>query len=68
MFADLERALAAIDFFKHRERDAIMRTVRETLHRVQLDAREAKLAQAIAHEVIHYVERLARSGLHVDGE
>jgi TrmH family RNA methyltransferase len=68
VFADLERALAAIDFFKHRERDAILRTVRETLHRVPLDEREAKLIQAMAYEVIHYAARLARSGLHVDGE
>jgi TrmH family RNA methyltransferase len=68
VFADLERALAAIDFFKHRERDAILRTVREALHRIPLDEREAKLVQAMAHEVIHYAERLARSGLHVDGE
>lgn len=68
VFADLERALAAIDFFKHRERDAILRTIREALHRIPLDEREAKLVQAMAHEVIHYAERLARSGLHIDGE
>jgi len=67
-FADVEQALATIDFFKHRESDAIMRTVREALHRIPLDEREAKLVQAMAHEVIHYVTRLARSGLHVDGE
>ena len=68
VFADLERALAAVDFFKHREKDAILRTVREALHRVPLDEREVKLIQAMAYEVIHYVARLARSGLHVDGE
>jgi TrmH family RNA methyltransferase len=68
VFADLERALAAIDFFKHRERDAILRTMREALHRIPLDEREAKLVQAMAYEVIHYAERMARSGLHVDGE
>jgi tRNA/rRNA methyltransferase/tRNA (cytidine32/uridine32-2'-O)-methyltransferase len=66
VFADLEQALVAIDFFKHRERDAIMRTVREALHRIPLDEREAKLVQAMAHEVIHFAQRVARSGLHVD--
>ncbi len=68
VFADLEQALAAIDFFKHRERDAILRTVREALHRIPLDEREVKLVQAMAYEVIHYAARLARSGLHVDRE
>jgi hypothetical protein len=31
-----------------------------------LDEREAKLVQAMAHEVIHFAQRVARSGLHVD--
>ena len=66
LFVDVEHALAAIDFFKTREREGIMRTVRELVHRVPLDQREAKLLRAIAIEVVKDHERLARSGLHVD--
>jgi hypothetical protein len=42
--------------------------VRDAVHRVPLDAREAKLFRAIAIEVVKYGERLARSRLHVHGE
>ncbi|HMA43650.1 MAG TPA: TrmJ/YjtD family RNA methyltransferase [Gemmatimonadales bacterium] len=66
LFEDTERALAAIDFFKIRDREHIMRTVREIVHRVPLDQREAKLLRAMAIEVVKYRERLARSGIHVD--
>jgi tRNA/rRNA methyltransferase/tRNA (cytidine32/uridine32-2'-O)-methyltransferase len=68
LFADAEQALAAIDFFKIRDREHIMRTVREIVHRVPLDQREAKLLRAMAIEVVKYRERLARSGIHVDRE
>jgi tRNA/rRNA methyltransferase/tRNA (cytidine32/uridine32-2'-O)-methyltransferase len=68
LFGDAERALAAIDFFKIRDREHIMRTVREIVHRVPLDQREAKLLRAMAIEVVKYRERLARSGIHVDRE
>jgi len=67
LFADVERALGTIDFFKTRNAEAVMRTVRDVVHRVPpLDAREAKLLRAIAIEVVKYGERLARSRLHVD--
>ncbi|MGH7531359.1 MAG: RNA methyltransferase [Gemmatimonadales bacterium] len=66
LFADVARALAAIDFFKTRNVEGVMRTVRELAHRTPLDAREAKLLRAMAIEVVKYGERLARSGLHVD--
>ena len=68
LFADAERALEAIEFFKSRNREHIMRTVREIVHRVPLDEREAKLLRAMAIEVVRYRERLARSGIHVDRE
>jgi tRNA/rRNA methyltransferase/tRNA (cytidine32/uridine32-2'-O)-methyltransferase len=68
LFADAERALEAIEFFKSRDREHIMRTVREIVHRVPLDEREAKLLRAMAIEVVKYRERLARSGIHVDRE
>jgi len=66
LFDDTERALEAIEFFKIRDREHIMRTVREIVHRVPLDQREAKLLRAMAIEVVKYRERLARSGIHVD--
>jgi len=66
LFADIERALATIDFFKTRNAEGIMRTMRELAHRTPLDLREVKLLRAMAIEVVKYGERLARSGLHVD--
>jgi TrmH family RNA methyltransferase len=66
MFVDLDRALAAIDFFKTRNAEGIMRTMRELAHRTPLDLREVKLLRAMAIEVVKYGERLARSRLHVD--
>ncbi len=68
LFVDIERALAAIDFFKTRNAEGIMRTMRELAHRTPLDLREVKLLRAMAIEVVKYGERLARSGLHVDRE
>src|SRR6266536_2160005 len=47
LFADVERALAAVAFFKTRDREQIMRTVREIVHRVPLDQREAKVLRAM---------------------
>jgi TrmH family RNA methyltransferase len=66
LLADLERALAAVDFFKTRNQELVMRTVRDAVRRVPLDAREAKLFRAMAIEVVRYGERLARSRIHVD--
>jgi len=67
-FTDAEQALEAIEFFKVRDREHIMRTVREIAHRIPLDQREAKLLRAMAIEVVKYRERLARSRVHVDRE
>jgi len=66
LFVDVSRALQAIEFFKTRNADGVMRTMREIAHRTPLDLREVKLLRAIAIEVTKYGERLARSGLHVD--
>jgi len=66
LFADAEAALRGIEFFKTREVEGVMRTVREVIHRTPLDQREAKLLRAMAIEVVKYGERLARSRLHVD--
>jgi TrmH family RNA methyltransferase len=66
LFSDVAAALTAIDFFKTRQPEGVMRTLREVIHRVPLDEREAKLLRAMAIEVAKYGERLARSRLHVD--
>ena len=66
LFADVARALQAIEFFKTRNQSGVIRTMREITHRVPLDARELKLLRAMAIEVTKYGERLARSRLHVD--
>jgi len=66
LFADVATALQAIEFFKTRNADGVMRTIREIAHRTPLDLREVKLLRAMAIEVTKYGERLARSGIHVD--
>src|SRR2546426_11137765 len=66
LFADVEAALRVIEFFKTRQAEGVMRTVREIIHRTPLDQREAKLLRAMAIEAVKYGERLARSGIHVD--
>ena len=66
LFDDVARALGTIEFFKTRNADAVMRTLREVGHRAPLDVREVKLLRAIAIEVTKYGERLANSRLHVD--
>jgi TrmH family RNA methyltransferase len=52
-----EQALDAIEFFKTRNPDIVMRTVRTVVHRTPLDAREAKLIKAMCMEVLRYFER-----------
>jgi len=57
MFEDLERALWTIDFFKSRQTEGVMRTLRGIIHRAELDAREASFLRAVAIEVRKYFER-----------
>ena len=66
LFTDVAQALRTIDFFKTRNEDGVMRTVRELVHRTPLDEREVKLLRAVAIEVVKYGERLARTRQHVD--
>src|SRR5690606_5738324 len=55
MFADVERALWTVDFFKSRQTESVMRTIRELAHRADLDVREASFFRAVAIEVVKYV-------------
>jgi TrmH family RNA methyltransferase len=52
-----QQALDAIEFFKGRNPEIIMRTVRTVVHRTPLDAREAKLLTAMCIEVVRFLER-----------
>jgi tRNA/rRNA methyltransferase len=56
LFADLERALAAIGFLKI-ARPSTMRSLRVALFRARLDTREASLMRAMALEVRHFLHR-----------
>jgi TrmH family RNA methyltransferase len=56
-FADVTRSLQAIEFFKTRQMEHIMRTVRSLTVRASPDARELSLIRAMAIEVIRYMER-----------
>lgn len=57
LFADWERTLWAIDFFKTRQPDRVMRGFRELVFRAEPDAREAALLRAIGIEVRRFLSR-----------
>ncbi|HEX7242757.1 MAG TPA: TrmJ/YjtD family RNA methyltransferase [Longimicrobiaceae bacterium] len=68
-FADAERALWSVDFFKSRQTETVMRTLREVTRRADLDAREAGFLRAIAIEVQKFVRRrLGGAGAEEPGE
>lgn len=60
-FGDASRGLEAIEFFKTRHAEHIMRTVRSLTMRAAPDARELSLIRAMAIEVVRYMERTART-------
>lgn len=64
LFSDWERALWAIDFFKTRQPDSVMRSFREVVYRAALDGREAALVRAMGIEVRRYLERVGVSPAH----
>ena len=57
LFRDWRRALWAVDFFKTRRSESVMRSFREIVHRASLDGREASLVRAMGIEVVRYLER-----------
>jgi tRNA C32,U32 (ribose-2'-O)-methylase TrmJ len=57
LFADLERALDAIEFLKARSRVHTLRSLRVALYRARLDVREASLLRAAAIEVRRFLRR-----------
>lgn len=60
LFADTERALHAIEFFKTRFHEHIMRTVRTLFYRMAPDGRELALLRAIFIEVIRTIDRISK--------
>ena len=60
-FADLERALRAIDFFKTRNVEHIMRSLRSLTTRAAPDSRELSLLRSIALEVMNFLARTRRT-------
>jgi TrmH family RNA methyltransferase len=56
-FGDAERALGAIEFFKTRFPEHIMRTLRSLTFRASPNARELSLMRAMAFEVVNYMKR-----------
>ena len=57
LFTDWTGALWAIDFFKTRRPESVMRAFREIVFRAELDGREASLLRAMGIEVVRYLER-----------
>jgi tRNA/rRNA methyltransferase/tRNA (cytidine32/uridine32-2'-O)-methyltransferase len=57
LFADVERALVAIDFFKTRNEALVLRSFRSLTFRAAPDAREIELLRAMAIEVWRSLER-----------
>jgi TrmH family RNA methyltransferase len=58
LFGDWHRALWAIDFFKTRRSESVMRSFREIVFRADLDGREASLVRAMGIEVARYLQRV----------
>lgn len=60
LFTDWTGALWAVDFFKTRRPESVMRSFREIVFRAELDGREASLLRAMGIEVVRYLERMPR--------
>ena len=60
LFADAERGLHAIDFFKTRYHEHIMRSVRTLFYRAAPDSREVALLRAIFIEIVRTIERITK--------
>jgi TrmH family RNA methyltransferase len=60
LFADWSRALWAIDFYKTRQPENVMRSFREIVFRAAPDGREASLLRAMGIEVVRYLDRMSK--------
>jgi TrmH family RNA methyltransferase len=57
LFHDVERTLEAVEFFKSRNAENVMRSYQEIVFRADLDNREVRLLRAMALEVVHFLQR-----------
>ena len=60
LFADVERGLYAVDFFKTRFHEHIMRSVRSLFYRAAPDSRELALLRAIFIEIVRTMDRISK--------
>jgi TrmH family RNA methyltransferase len=60
LFADTERALEQVRFFKTRNAEHVMRSLRSLAFRAAPDAREVSLLRAVAIEVVRTIERISK--------
>jgi tRNA/rRNA methyltransferase/tRNA (cytidine32/uridine32-2'-O)-methyltransferase len=60
LFADVERGLYAVDFFKTRFHEHIMRSVRTLFYRAAPDSRELALLRAIFIEIVRTLGRITK--------
>ncbi len=58
LFADWEQALWAIEFFKTRFPEHVLRSIREIVYRAIPDSREAALLRAMQLELVRYLHRV----------
>jgi TrmH family RNA methyltransferase len=56
-FTDADKALATIDFFRTRNQELVLRSLRSLTYRAAPDAREIDLMRSIAIEVMRAIER-----------
>lgn len=57
MFGALDQGLRRIDFFKARQPEAVLRTLRTILSRADLDKRESRLLAAVGFEIGNWIDR-----------
>ncbi len=60
MFNDAEKALEAVQFFKTRHHERIMRSIRSLAFRASPDKREIALMRAMSIEVLRTIDRIRR--------
>lgn len=60
MFEDTERALDDIAFFRTRNPELVMRSIRSLAYRAKPDSREVTMLRAVAIEVRRTVDRITR--------
>lgn len=60
VLVDVERALDALDFFKTRNPEHVMRSIRSLLARAETDARELMLVRAMGIEVLRTLGRVEK--------